>query len=464
MLLALIMLLALTMSGCGSAPATSGQEASVSASDAEDASAVAADVAAKTPDNSPFTIKTTIQTNELSKEQIAEFEKENPNLKVEIVTADNTKLMAMLAAGNPVDVIRTTGISAVPTLVTRELCLPLDSYLDKSTVIKRDDFTAVQALYQFDGQNQGSGPVYGFAKDWSIDTTLWINKKIFRDAGVEIPSADKALTSSELADLAKKLTKKENGKITVFGYVPTVNTDAIAINLASIGKSLWSADMKTSNFSSPEAKSMLQYYVDLRKEGCIPSSINPLSDGWGGADFMDDKIAIYQTGYWYGGMIRTNDKIKDRMSDFAMLPSPIWDGGKGMPAVTGGTGAVVYSKTKNPDAVWKFMEYYFAGKPADERASSGWGLPSFKSKMSMIPAATDFDKAVNAVNDKEVALADLSLIKMNKFAPETSTDPILTKYLDPVIYDKATLDDAVKQIDTDISSIIADGMDVAGVE
>lgn len=449
--IAILMVFALALTGCGSnsqksdSPSDSGTDKSGST-------------------NEPFTIRTTMGANELSEEQIAEFESQNPGIKVEIVTADDTKLMAMLAAGNPVDVIRTSGMSTVAAYVTRGLCLPLDSYMEKSTVIKKEDFAAVQGIYQFDGQEIGKGPVYGFAKDWSIDNALWINKKLFRDAGVEIPAADKVYSSTELAELSKKLTKKEDGKVSVFGLVLNVGTDPVAINLASIGKSLWSEDMKTSNFSSPEAKSILKYFTDLQMEGYLPSSLNPLSDGWGGTDFMNDKIAIYQQGYWYGGMLRSNEELKDRLDDFVILPAPAWEGGTSIPAVTGGTGAVVYSGTKNPDAVWKFMEYFFAGKPADDRTASGWGLPSFKSKMSLLPNTTDFDKAINEVTNKQMEIANLSVIKVNKFAPANITDPIFTKYLDPVIYGKATLDDATKSMDEEIASVIADAMDVAGVE
>jgi multiple sugar transport system substrate-binding protein len=441
------MLLMLTFSGCQSSSSPNGS---------------ASGSTSKSTASEKFTIKTSLQASELTDEQIKEYETANPNITVERVTADDSKLMAMLAAGNCVDVIRTTGLSTVPSYVTRSLLLPLDSYVEKSTKIKESDFAAVQKIYEFDGTNQGTGHIYGFAKDWSVDTSIFINKKLFKAANVDVPSADTALTSSELAALAKKLTQKANGKVSVFGWVVPIATSQIEVNLASLGKSLWSDDLKTSKFSSAEVKSILQYYVDLAKEGYIASDANPTADGWGGTDFMADKIAMFQVGYWYSGMLRANDKIKDRLSDFVMIPSMSWDGGKAIPACTGGTGCCVYSKTKNPDAVWNFMEWYFIGEPATTRAKSGYGIASFKSLQSLMPSTTDWDKTLNAVNEKEMASVDLSEIKTNKYCSETSSDAIITKYLDPVLYGKATLDEATASMDKDVADVISSGMDIAG--
>jgi multiple sugar transport system substrate-binding protein len=444
------MVLTLGLSGCQS---SSGSAAS---------SSKAASASSTSAASEKFTIKTSLQSAELSDDQIKSYETANPNITVERVTADDSKLMAMLAAGNSVDLIRTTGLSTVPSYVSRGLLLPLDSYIAKSTKIKASDYTAVEKLYEFDGTNQGAGHVYGFAKDWSVDTSVFINKKLFKAANVDVPSADTVLTSSQIAALAKKLTQKSNGKVTVFGYVVPISTSQIEVDLASLGKSLWSDDLKTSKFSSAEVKSILQYYVDLAKEGYIASDANPTADGWGGTDFMADKIAMFQVGYWYSGMLRANDKIKNRLSDFVMIPSIAWDGGKAMPAVTGGTGCCVYAKTKNADAVWNFMEWYFIGEPAIARAKSGYGIASFKSLQSLMPNSTEWDKTLNAVNEKDIAKVDLSDIKNNKYCSETSTDAIITKYLDPVLYGKTTLDAATASMDKDVADVISEGMDIAG--
>jgi len=253
------MLLMLALPGCQSSPSVN---ATVPVASAASSAQNTSDASSTSTSSEKFTIKTSLQAGELSDDQIKEYEAANTNITIERVTADDSKLMAMLAAGNAVDVIRTTGLSTIPTYVSRGLLLPLDSYIEKSTAMKASDFTEVEKLYEFDGTNQGTGHVYGFAKDWSVDTSVFINKKLFKAANVEIPSLDTPLTSSQIGELAKKLTQKSNGKVSVFGYVVPINTSQIEVNLASLGKSLWSDDLKASRFSSSEVKSIL---LTLRK-------------------------------------------------------------------------------------------------------------------------------------------------------------------------------------------------------
>ena len=43
----------------------------------------------------------------------------------------------------------------------------LDQYLDKSTVLKKDNLMAVNESFRWDGKVTGQGPFYGISKDWS---------------------------------------------------------------------------------------------------------------------------------------------------------------------------------------------------------------------------------------------------------------------------------------------------------
>ena len=52
------------------------------------------------------TISVMYASNELSPEQIKAFEDENPNIKVEFIEFDQTRLNTMLAAGDPPDFVR----------------------------------------------------------------------------------------------------------------------------------------------------------------------------------------------------------------------------------------------------------------------------------------------------------------------------------------------------------------------
>lgn len=104
------------------------------------------------------------------------------------------RLTAILASGQPPDLVR--GISALdtPYFAAREVAENLDPYFAKSTVLKADDLDPVNDLWRYDGKVQGKGPRYGMAKDFSQDSMYCYNTAHFDEAGVDYPSDTEPVT------------------------------------------------------------------------------------------------------------------------------------------------------------------------------------------------------------------------------------------------------------------------------
>ncbi len=155
-------------------------------------------------------------SNELTKEQIADFEAKNSGIKISLVEFDQTRLNAMLASGKPPDFVRGAAVGSANTNA-RGLATSLDPYLAKSTALKKDDLLPVNDSFRWDGKKAGRGPYYGIVKDWSPDATLWYNAALFDAAKVAPLSATEPVSYDELLEIAKKLTVKEGGKTKVYG-------------------------------------------------------------------------------------------------------------------------------------------------------------------------------------------------------------------------------------------------------
>jgi multiple sugar transport system substrate-binding protein len=182
--------------------------------------------------------------------------------------------------------------------------------------------------------------------------------------------------------------------------------------------------------------------------------------GLGG--FVDDKSAMENQGYWATAMYRGDAKTKNRLdTDFAIISSPYVEGGKPSAGCTSATGGVINSRTKNINEVWKVFEWYFGGKPAQERAKSGWGLPIFKSLMSSIPQNSAFDKQAYDMIQKE--LGRMVTLRMNPFVP-SNFQGVIDKNLQPVLFDKMSLDEGLKKLQEETDKIIQEGMQIAGVK
>jgi ABC-type spermidine/putrescine transport system permease subunit II len=113
----------------------------------------------------------TIMANEgdITDELIAQ-PRDELGISITVVLFDVTRLTAMLASGQPPDLVRGLGALDTPYLVAREVAEELDPYFAQSAILKVDDLDPVNDLWRFDGQRQGRGPIYGMAKDYSQDS------------------------------------------------------------------------------------------------------------------------------------------------------------------------------------------------------------------------------------------------------------------------------------------------------
>ncbi|QHT59186.1 sugar ABC transporter substrate-binding protein [Paenibacillus lycopersici] len=465
---------AVVLSGCGNsnnngggnaASNSSGNNAAATTGNGGDTNAAATDNSGSKDTGEVVTIRTSISDGELSKDQIAEFEKEHPNIKIEIETLDATKLAAELATGDAPDVIRLSGVFDLPNYVIKGIALDLTDRVNTSSIFKSDDLLPITNVYRFDGKTVGTGPIYGMPKDWSNDYAIFYNKKAFDAAGVQVPDPTKPLTWPEVFDLAKKLTIKDGDKVKQYGLAANEwgktepNFNNLLQYLLSAGVDINAADSGSVNFDNQAVKDYINMWVQGIKDNVGPNSVN--NDQTSGGDlFFKDQAAMLIDGYWYSGAIRSNESAKTHLSDYGMLPTPIAPNGTRVAPTGGATGAIINKDSKHPDEAWTFFEWFFGGKPADDRAKTGWGLPIFKSKMDLLPNETDFDKQVNAVLQDELNYTS-QYLQVNPYLAGGGWS-IFDKYVQPLYFGKSNVDDAIKGMTKDANVAIDEAKAAAG--
>lgn len=361
-----------------------------------------------TPGKTTLTIMT--KANEFGPEEV-KAASQALGFTVKMVEHDVTKLTAMLASGKPPDVVRGMGATETPYLAAREVAENLDPYFEKSSLIKADDIDPVNDVWRFDGQKQGAGPRYGMAKDYSQDAMLWYNAELFDAAKVAKPSKTTPLLYDELLENAKRLTKRQGAKVSVYGLNPNgLSLFITLLNMTALaGGKLLSEDLASVDFSSPEALRALTWYVDYAKAGVGPTVLNPDPNGWDGPTFQAGRMAISQSGYWLGGAVSENAK-STKVAHFA--PAPQFDTNRRISSCFGATGLWMPKAGKNKDAAWQFMEWYLAGEPAKQRAGSGWGIPPLKSLQALMPQKLPYQKEAY-----EVQLAEQKHFSILSFTP-----------------------------------------------
>lgn len=339
---------------------------------------------------------TTIGEDELGEGVYDEFLKTHPNIELEIMPMQNgdTKLLTMIASGDGPDIIRVNSYEELPSFVTRGILMPLDEYFNQSENVNEEDWFDVTNLYRFDGSTRGQGPIYGFLKDWSVDNGLWINKKVFQEAGEPLPSDTEPMTWDEFAALAKRLTVKNGNNIERFGLVtPFTIPTLLEAKLASNGYSMWSEDYKASTLNSDATQEALKYWYDLQSSGAMASTLHPASDGGIGHNMLaEGTTAMVMAGYWLSAYYRENADA-NITEDLMFIPGPVQNKGENYNVCLAAIGAGVFSGSKHPKEAYELLEFMMmSDKAVSSRASIGWGIPAIRSKVDVLPSTTDFDK------------------------------------------------------------------------
>lgn len=398
--------------------------------------------------------------NELTKEHIAAFQQANPGITIDLVEFDQNRLNAMLTSGNPPDFVRGAAYGSANGNA-RGLATNLDPYLDKSAVLKRSDLLSVNDGWRWDGHEVGKGPYYGITKDWSQDATLWYSKELFAKAGVTPLSTTEPITYDRLLEIAKKLTVRKGGKAAVYGLGVEWSWNLwapIAMMILQQGGAVFSSDLTQADFTSAAAKRALQWYVDFAKSGVGPSSLNPLPDNNGDlSTFMAKRMAITQDGFWYGGNFATESAAVQ--GAIAMAPAPVMGAVRVSPCYAG-QGAWIPEKAKNKDAAWKLMEFFMAGPPAVERAKSGWGLPSLRSLLPMVPQDKPYQKQAFATSQRELEFS--KPLPDTPYATVENVNVVLDKYLAQAAKGQLTVDAAAQKITGDVNKLLKQGKDQIG--
>ncbi|MFJ8781319.1 extracellular solute-binding protein [Streptomyces sp. NPDC102476] len=372
------------------------------------------------------TVTVMAKADDISPELIKQAQKDI-GVKINTVLYSTSKLIAMMTNGNPPDLVRGVGAVDAPYYAARGVMEDLDPYFAKSTVLRPADLDPVNDLWRYDGRTQGKGPRYGMAKDFSQDSMFWYNTALFDQADVDYPPELDPVTYEEWLDKAKRLTRRKNGQTTVFGgsYNGVLTPSLLASLTVSAGGNLFTDDYSRVDFTTPEARKALGWYIDYCRTKVGPSIIQPDPNTWDGPTFQANRLAMSNSGYWLGGLINADKKLAPLSR---LAPAPYFEGGRRISPCQAGTGFWIPSTSHHKDAAWRVFEWFFGEAPAKARASGGWGIPTLKSLRPLMPAQENYQKRVLAVQEAELrhysviaftpyATADSLLALFNQIAP-----------------------------------------------
>lgn len=250
-----------------------------------------------------------------------------------------TKAQTQMAGGNAPDILWWDAFAAEP-LMAKGALKPLDDYMDRYDVRRTDFLGPLLDAFTYQGK------VYGIPKDFS-SLALFYNKRLFREAGVPLPTD--AWTWDDLTRASRAIQSALGPK----------GVTALALSLDPArwlpfvyqnGGAFFSEDRSKVVIDSPAAVEAVEFYARLKHEGLagLPSD---LGGGWEGGTFSLEKAAMTISGPW---LVDFLDKEAPNV-DYGVVRLPAGPEGRANMLFT--VAYVIPATSRNPETAWQLVEY-----------------------------------------------------------------------------------------------------------
>jgi multiple sugar transport system substrate-binding protein len=315
---------------------------------------------------------------------IAQFNKKYPNIKItlDLSSAEgeyDQKLFAQLAAGTLPDVVLTSDNHVVPfkqNKVTRDM-IP---FAQKTNFPYQDFDKSFLDLGMVEGE------LHMLPRGGDV-VVLFINKKMVKDAGVEIPwkldATGNTWTKEDFAKVTQRLTVDTKGKR---GDEAGFDKANVSVYGAAVGNTWWAVyvpavlseggqfvapDLSKSLLNSPESVKAFDWLTKGVRDGFwAPTSFLNTVGGTGGA-WAGGKAAIMMT--VRAAIPGFRDKITDDW-DVAHFPKGSAKRVTGM----GTFGFALSGSSKVPDQAWQYLDWMYGEEGMQILAQSYGSVPAQK--------------------------------------------------------------------------------------
>jgi len=343
------------------------------------------------------------------KEIIADFEKENPDIKVKYVgiaaTEYQSKVDTALQGGGLPDV-GGVGAAMLAGFAAQNALEPLDDRLGKSSLNGKLNEDMVKSLKAAGGRDD---TLYSIPTS-ANNGVLYYRTDLFKEAGLDEPT-----TWDNFYEAADKLTDKGKNE---FGYTIRGGAGSIAQALdAMYGQSgitsFWDTGNKKTTVNDPKNVAALEKYVGLFKKVTPAADLNN--------DFTK-MVAQWDSGTI--GMLNHNlgsyqDHVKALGVDkFRGIPQPVGPGGKRVQVSNPVDGLGLFKSSKNKDAAWKFIDFATSKAENSKFNEAAGQVPSNNdaAKDAWVSKAEPTKLAAEALSD-----GSTTIIQLPYYLPDWNT-------------------------------------------
>lgn len=300
---------------------------------------------------------------------VAEFNKRDPKLQVDlnIINAANneykTKMLVMLSGGANLDVYCANGTSDLQVYTSKKALEDITDQVKQQSINVSAYGPSFQDLVGKLGNKYYALPYRASAY------ALFYNKDIFDSAKQTFPQQ---MTWSQYADLAKKLTSGSGDTTQWGGYF----ADWMEAPFGALQNG--STLIDDSQDANRNWLSFLNQIYNVDKSHMSYKQMKAEKTDWL-KEFESGKIAMMPNGEWTINMLNADIAAGKCKINYGIAPFPIPDGSSEAVTVGGDSTFVgVYSKSKNKDAAFQFVQF-LSGEEGESIIAKSGVLPAYNS-------------------------------------------------------------------------------------
>ena len=299
------------------------------------------------------------------------FMKKYPDVKVEVEEANRDTYATRISTGEIGDVFWCDENDANNYKKNHNGLMMLDYYLEKLNIDKTNVYTGALAAGLIDGR------LYMVPRNLGQQVLIY-NRDALKEASIEIPQGDTAMTWDEFKDVCRKVTLQENGAYTQVGAGFKLWWSPVWMAFAEGWGGTWASttEKKVSFVSDENVMKGIEEMFEACAEGWMMVEDMSYTDGRNYQD-LPEYNRVFRT---FGDMqwiTRYGNAYDLADIDWDFCPFPAFPTHK---VGTGATGYVVYNRTTNPTAAAAFALFFLTedGQRA-YHGTAGGNVPLLKS-------------------------------------------------------------------------------------
>ena len=375
---------------------------------------------------------------------VEEFEKQNPDLKIEMVDLGSSDYQTVLGtqltgSGSDFDIVTIKDVPGYATLVNKGVLEPLDEYIAADNV----DLGAYKGLTD---QIAVDGKLYElpFRSDFWV---LYYNKDVFDAAGVPYPTND--MTFEDYDALARQLTVDTPGQEV---YGAHYHTWRSAVQLFGILDGKNTILDGNYDFLKPYYEMALAEQEDGVCQDYATLKTSNLH--YSGA-FSQGNVAMMNMGTWFISTLI--EKIKSGeytdCANWGIAKYPHAEGVEPGSTLATITALSIPANAPHKDAAWKFVKFVCGEEGAKILAGTG-NIPALMSDdiAGMISAMEGFP--ADESNTKALQTANLYL-EMPVSSKSSEIEIVLNEAHDNIMTGNSTIDEGIADMNEKVGAILA---------